>query len=226
MLVFGGTRVNPLNGSCLDVLALCPWQSLSGEDRKEPVGRQVWGRQCCITVPLSSSSTITVVSHQRASNPGHRWWIRLLCHGLQPVAFQAGKGGPPEERAGTAGAASRLSACQKNHHRLRWQADSGGRQQHGWIPQQVSENWQHEGMPESREVKIIMDGGLAESRRANVRKAEQAVPLKGTSNTRMQFCVLFFLEGLFGLQHIISFSAILLRPPSKAQLCEAYTGFQ
>lgn len=56
-------------------------------------------------------------------------------------------------------------------------------------------------MPESREVKIIMDGGLAESRRASVREAEQAIPLKGTSDARMQFCVLFFLEGLPGLQH-------------------------
>jgi len=78
----------------------------------------------------------------------------------------------------------------------------------------VSGNWQHEGMPESREVKIVMDSGLAESGRASVRKAKQAHPLKGTSNTRMEFYH-FFLEGPFDLQHIISFNTTLLRPPPK-----------
>lgn len=47
-----------------------------------------------------------------------------------------------------------------------------------------------------REVKIVTDGGLAESVRASVRKAEQADSLKGTSDTRMQFYIFFFLEGL------------------------------
>lgn len=41
----------------------------------------------------------------------------------------------------------------------------------------MSENWQCEGMPESREVKMVTDSGLAESGRASVKKAEQADPL-------------------------------------------------
>ena len=89
----------------------------------------------------------------------------------------------------------------------------------------MSENWRHEGMPESREVKIIMDSGLAVSGRANIRNAEQADPLKGTSDTRMRFCVLFFLEGVFGLQHIISFSTTLLRPSPKPNCARLAQGF-